>query len=783
VSISMEAQKQEDEYLIRSKDPLAGATTSSRSSTEIDDIRINWSSSFDTAVYNESLIRLAAKREGDIWYNKQTDIIKKFLENKYHKQFSSYNEAKDHAFLDHERKNRSNYVTPVINSKREDRNRRSLKTRTNVKGLRALKIRETEIKNGIINYSAYPTYEVNGVPLKDIKDINALNNAYSNLLGQFIDNKWREFESDYITKILGASFDNSLLKTKNSIYQSLNKWDRLDFMQFYIYYDQLINRPTPIPMNPQEAKLFEEYLDKINSITSAYVTNYVNANKNNDVSLFHADHWKIIWKRDYGNSLFHINTAKNKHKELKEKELNRLINTTSIHATTTIDKLVSLLRITNLDELQWLNDHPHKGDEFDKRYSNAKLRDVNNPQDPSKGKILPPDYYEQLAISSIRIELANGAIAGGVIRKLELTDIKIKDWLYENLSQAQKITSFLHENSISGTINKEIKGMTNEFLTITKEIPNAKFERYKELLNLIKENPFALIQDCIENNGLAIEHYTYLYEHTLPNECLNRLNELGSAFKDQPLNEGNAAAANVDYYGVEVTKNPDFNKDGIPDSDEEIFLKYRENFATLASGGKKDFQFSCDIPGDSDDKADVSWKFIPYFPWELTKWNSYNPLTTIFKIDANADVFMSSTIADDGAIMISEYTSSYWIGSTIATEFSGTQPFSGNRQWGYIRNQSGNLELFARAVDIARLSNVMTYSSFIGLGGNFECKEDTYYNIGEATWSNLQEQIKNWVVKNGGEASVIPKTAIRFDKNKLKEMLEKNEAIDKIKCN
>jgi len=64
-----------------------------------------------------------------------------------------------------------------------------------------------------------------------------------------------------------------------------------------------------------------------------------------------------------------------------------------------------------------------------------------------------------------------------------------------------------------------------------------------------------------------------------------------------------------------------------------------------------------------------------------------------------------------------------------------------------------------------------------------DCQEDTYYNIGEATWSNLQEEIAQWVNDNGGQATVVPKTAIRFDKAKLKEVLESNESIDQIPCN
>tara|TARA_R110000868_G_C10826469_1_gene759007 strand:+ start:258 stop:647 length:390 start_codon:yes stop_codon:yes gene_type:complete len=129
--------------------------------------------------------------------------------------------------------------------------------------------------------------------------------------------------------------------------------------------------------------------------------------------------------------------------------------------------------------------------------------------------------------------------------------------------------------------------------------------------------------------------------------------------------------------------------------------------------------------------------------------------------------------------MISEFTSDHWIGSTISTEFSGTQPFSGNRQWGFITNSNGNLELYARAVDIARVSYIVKYLT----PGSNECKEDSYYNIGEATWSNLQEEIKQFIIDKGGQAEVIPKTAIRFDKTKLKEILESNSSIDQILCN
>ena len=91
---------------------------------------------------------------------------------------------------------------------------------------------------------------------------------------------------------------------------------------------------------------------------------------------------------------------------------------------------------------------------------------------------------------------------------------------------------------------------------------------------------------------------------------------------------------------------------------------------------------------------------------------SNNPISSIFLIDASADVdgvpFENAT-ADEGAIIVSGFTSNDWTISTIYTPQTATQPFSGNRQWGWIINQNGNLELFTRAVDVAKLSWIVKH--------------------------------------------------------------------------
>jgi len=342
------------------------------------------------------------------------------------------------------------------------------------------------------------------------------------------------------------------------------------------------------------------------------------------------------------------------------------------------------------------------------------------------------------------------------------------------------ITNYLTANSNSAAANHFVE----DFKDVNCKFPDAKFDRYVELMDILESNPWALIEDCAQQNGLDIADYQQLYNHTLPTSCIDKLNTLGNEFQDQPLQNGNATVANVDYYNVVVTTNPDFNDDGIPDSDAVVYQKYKENFTNLATGSKDDFHFSCNAPWITGigNTANVGWSFLPYSHGDTILWNSSSPLTSIIKIDAWAEGLPFSEIADDGAIMISEFTTDHWIGSTIQTAFSGTQPFSGNRQWGYITNSSGNLELYAKAVDVARVSALVNFLPTSDDSPE-NCQEDTYYNIGEATWSNLQEQIKQWVVDNHGQAQVIEKIAVRFDKDKIKQILESNDTIDQILCN
>lgn len=643
-----------------------------------------------------------------------------------------------------------------------------------MKDIKRLTLRRQEIKNGNINNSSYGSYKYKGKPLshyKSLKEVSnllksELSNYYNNDVAindnQRIKNRLNQMIKDMspssVSKDLMLKRKNffiDLLNRKESHFKSFSNWNELNLMQKYI--NKVYKGNNPGTVWPKDFG------------TKKFVLSHAKSKKLGSLTVFHPNYWKVILKNKYKNSWFYNSKAKADHAKLKQAEINKLIASTPINANLAVDFIVEDIKITDLNQLEWLNSIPEK--EANRIKGILQMAKTSWGSDLDLGSI----YKQKKEIEIERIK--NAGLVVQMVKTLGITNSTQKSWLYNNIPEATQIRFFVDANKIRGVVSQETKRIIMDYFNILDEMPYAKFNRYEELLDLLEKNPFVFLQDCIQQNGLAIENYQQLYDHTLPETCKARLNNLGSGYNDQPLNAGNAAVANVDYYGVEITKNPDFNVDGKPDTNAEVFQAYKRNFTSWASGSKKDFQFSCNIPFDSDNKANVSWKFVPYGSTDVAIWNSTNPLTTIIGIDASSDIPFGDAISDDGAIMISAYTSQYWIGSTIQTPFSGTQPFSGNRQWGYLTNQKGNLELYARAVDIARVSGIIRFSE-----DNSECSEDTYYNIGEATWSNLQEQIKTWVNANGGVATVVPKTAIRFDKTKLKELLESNESINQINC-
>jgi hypothetical protein len=318
--------------------------------------------------------------------------------------------------------------------------------------------------------------------------------------------------------------------------------------------------------------------------------------------------------------------------------------------------------------------------------------------------------------------------------------VKLKD----NAALTTMIWDFLEENQFDA----KSKDYVSVFFSLYDEDSNYKFKRFEELYNLVENKPKAFFEGCFESNNINEQDYSHLFNHSLPQKCNDRLNLLGDKFYYQDLDDAHSPSINMDHYSTEISVLPDFDGDRTPDDASILFEKIRENFLTLASGTKDDFESNCTFGGSPD----IWWEFQNYpgfnSPSSIERWLGSDPVSTIFFIDAGADGIMPNLFADKGAVMVSDITGCCWIFSTIATPESGSQPFSGHRQFGIRTNERGNLEFFTRAVDRAKLTK------FMGFLVNDACSINDYFDIGDVTWSGLMDSVTSFIIGNGGQANI-----------------------------
>tara|TARA_R110002124_G_scaffold250993_1_gene416125 strand:- start:55 stop:1530 length:1476 start_codon:yes stop_codon:yes gene_type:complete len=194
-------------------------------------------------------------------------------------------------------------------------------------------------------------------------------------------------------------------------------------------------------------------------------------------------------------------------------------------------------------------------------------------------------------------------------------------------------------------------------------------------LNLaLDDEPFLLLEiDCNQ-----IQNWQTLAQHTAPQSVQNKINNLPSSltnnFEIQSLSEANGTMVNLDYFSVSVTNlpnNPNTNTQFTADE----FLDYiRRNFNDFVEGST--FEPYCEIASMCQTETDL--------------WSSNNPLSSIIYIDIPLD---------DGVVVCTEYTNSYWYFMTMNAPYSGNHPVSGTRQFGYEQNLDGIYNFFVRGVD------------------------------------------------------------------------------------
>lgn len=253
---------------------------------DIADFSFNWSNSFDTAVKNEILLKRARDEAKRDWFNKQKNLIKENIESKLGNKFANYNEAKDALFLSSESENITKNAKPLINKYRTLRSNGYNISRGYLKELKLLQLRKAEIDAGNINNSKYGYLKANNILLKDIKDIETLNQKWDNIvipLGSNISKS--HYNNSIYQKLnnLGTSFNEEIIALKNNYYNSFDEWKQLNLMQVllnFIEYKRLTS--CGVCLLPESFYQFKD----IDKATSPVIEDYAIKNRNKTPSIF-----------------------------------------------------------------------------------------------------------------------------------------------------------------------------------------------------------------------------------------------------------------------------------------------------------------------------------------------------------------------------------------------------------------------------------------------------------------------------------------------------------------
>ncbi len=272
------------------------------------------------------------------------------------------------------------------------------------------------------------------------------------------------------------------------------------------------------------------------------------------------------------------------------------------------------------------------------------------------------------------------------------------------------------------------------------------------LNNELEDNPFKLIEiDCNQ-----IQNWQTLAQHEAPSSVQNKVNNLPSSFFNnfeiQSLEDANGIVVNMDYFPVTISTLPNNPITGQQYTADEFLDYFRRNINDFVDGSGSSFEPYCEIPSMCQTETDL--------------WNSNNPLGAVVYINIPAD---------DGVIICTEYTNSYWYFMTMNAPYAGNHPVSGTRQFGYEQNVDGSYNFFVRGVD---RFNSLIHSGF----ADYVIQTDPFI-LADNLWYTFQENMKDFVNNNGGAANVGTDSTNRPDWQKVKDVLLGNRPKSDLGCN
>jgi hypothetical protein len=276
-----------DEYLNqKSLDDIYNANKGTGSTTELGNL--SFLNPINDVFTNAANIEIAKRLINHEWVKKQNLLIQEYLSKKFNETFASYDLARNKMFIESEN---DKVLKLSLNLKSQYSNQLTavnLKNAKSLDELKLLQIRIQEINAGNFNNSQFPFAIIDGIYLKDFKDLNIISqkwdkiapvlmdgldskatiqNAYNNLIGILANDK-----------DIKGKFDNFILNFKINYSNSYNDFERLHLMQYVINYYNWIKAnpsgPLVIPNFSGANKFYEFY--KVNDL---FLNNYVTYTK------------------------------------------------------------------------------------------------------------------------------------------------------------------------------------------------------------------------------------------------------------------------------------------------------------------------------------------------------------------------------------------------------------------------------------------------------------------------------------------------------------------------
>ena len=344
------------------------------------------------------------------------------------------------------------------------------------------------------------------------------------------------------------------------------------------------------------------------------------------------------------------------------------------------------------------------------------------------------------------------------------------------------VNKYLQDNqgasvSNNGTISaipQEVKDFANAAVDAFCAGEVETFEGFieQDLNNELELNPYLLLDiDCDQ-----IDNWIALAQHTPSTSVKNKITDLHQNneaylgdWNIQYLENAGGSVVNMDYFAVKITTFPNNPSTGTSFTPNEFLNFFRKNINAF-SGAYSQFEPYCEISSICTQETDL--------------WNSTNPTSSIVKINIPAFPYPSGDMyGNDGVVVCSEYTNSYWNFMTMEAPYDSSHPVSGTRQFGIEENSDGSYNLYMRGVD--RFENGVLFDLLdLFLEIPMVGPKDPFFGADEL-WKHIQVQLNTFLndPSVGGVSTIVTPVTNRVNWEDVKDVLQGRKNKSDLGCN